>query len=111
MNPVLYFSLFLYFLDPESDVVTFTLSNPIMRGRSYQYNIHTSSLSTIQDLPLPPSAHIQEEQFDVRTEFIKSHDNQEIPTIFVSPKRKSSHSPILLSSYYYCDVKRTNDGV
>ena len=70
-----------------------------MRGKSYQYNIHTNSLSTIQDLPLPPSAHIQEEQFDVRTEFIKSHDNQEIHTIFVSPKRKSSHSPILLSSY------------
>lgn len=70
-----------------------------MRGKSYQYNINNNTVSCIQELKLPETAEINEDQFSVETRFVKSHDNQEIPTVFVTPKIPSSLSPILLSSY------------
>lgn len=70
-----------------------------MRGKSYQYNVLENSLTCIQELNLPEISGIIEDQFRVETQFVKSADSQEIPTIFVTPKKQTSFSPILLSSY------------
>ena len=70
-----------------------------MKGKHYKYSIPDNNLICLQETLLPETAGITEEQFTVSTQYIQSTDNQEIPTVFVTPKKQTISSPILLSSY------------
>lgn len=70
-----------------------------MKGKDYKYSIPDNNLFCVQEATLPEECQVSEEQFKVETRYIKSTDGQEIPTVFVTPKKQTSFSPILLSSY------------
>lgn len=77
--------------------MNYTLSNPILPGDTYQYDITTNTARLLQHLPLPSA--LQENDMTIDSRVVETTDHQFVPFTVVAPAKASAATPVLLSSY------------
>ncbi|CBK22956.2 uncharacterized protein [Blastocystis hominis] len=85
--------------DIDSKTILYTLSNPLIRGNTYEYDITRNTSKLVRQIDLPSDFGLHLDSFDISSQIVPSFDGQEIPTIFVIPKKAAKNAPVLLSSY------------
>ena len=77
--------------------MNYTLSNPILPGDTYGYDITTNTSRLLQHLPLPAALH--EDDMAIEARVVETADHQLIPFTVVSPAKAAATAPVLLNSY------------